>query len=213
MNLLPMVGDAVGDWIAYQRGQKGAQRQNESAAAEAQKQMDFQREMANNAQDFSERMANTAMQRRVGDLRAAGLNPALAYDNAAAAPTGVTAGGAMAPVQNTVASGMAAQQLRQQMKIQADQLHNQNRSVQAETALKAAEAERVKQATKFDAINQPHTTRALELQNILQDLSVPGAKNRAQLEEWLRSIGGTAGAGSAKGMLDMIKMGVQIWRK
>lgn len=97
-------------------GQNQANRTNRDIARE---QMAFQREMATNAQSFSERMSNTAYQRKVEDLKAAGLNPALAYESGASSPQGVTAGGAPAHVENimrdapnVVSNALAVKQMR-----------------------------------------------------------------------------------------------------
>lgn len=66
---------------AMQLQQSGAQ--NEWNAAQAQKQMDFQREMS-----------STAYQRATADMRAAGLNPILAYQQGGAStPAGAAASG------------------------------------------------------------------------------------------------------------------------
>lgn len=75
-----------------------------SSAREA---MAFEADQAAINRDWQANMANTAYQRAVADLRAAGLNPALAYQQGGAATTsGATAGGHIAS--GSSASGAAA---------------------------------------------------------------------------------------------------------
>lgn len=86
--------------------------QNRAAMQRARAQMEFQ-----------ERMSSTSYQRAMGDMRAAGLNPMLAYQKGGAS----TPGGALAPVVPELEKGVATA-------LQARRLTTELENVEAHTA-------------------------------------------------------------------------------
>lgn len=149
--LLGFAGDLVGGALNY----FGAKKANDMNRKMAKEQMAFQHQSAGEAMDFSqsssreqmafqERMSNTAYQRAVEDMKRAGINPILAFNQGGASSpsgamsTGVSAPGASASSQNelseAVSSAMDARRMRSELK----NMREQNRSIQSQTRLNKA---------------------------------------------------------------------------
>lgn len=124
---------------------------------------------------FQERMSSTAAQRAVKDFRAAGLNPALAYDRPASTP-----GGSVAqmenPVGKAISSGLSAAQAK--ASLQRNQVDMENVAANtAKTKIEGANALLTGNLLKqeellkgnelsFRIAMQPHQTRAAALANM-----------------------------------------------
>lgn len=128
----PWIGTALGAGLNF----LGGERQNAANAQQAMAMMKFQRDMS-----------NTSYQRAVLDMRAAGLNPALAYVQGGAS----TPSGAMASIpNNTLGQGVNTA-------IQAAQAYNMYQNTKSDTELKKAQANQARAQEQNIRVNSAKT--------------------------------------------------------
>lgn len=140
---IPAIGTAALDFggamIGAAASREGARKANEMNMRLAREAQDFSRASQDRQMSFQERMSNTSWQRAVSDMRAAGLNPALAFSQGGAStPSGSAPQGIRASVENelapAVASAVAMRRLSLDIATQREQILN----IRSQTSLNEA---------------------------------------------------------------------------
>lgn len=204
-----------GGLIARDDNRESQRRQMEFQAEQAR----LAREEAQTGRDWSERMSSTEMQRRVADLTAAGLNPAMAMSSGHGATTpsasisGAAPAGAGANFQDVLGPGisnaMSAKRLAMDVEAFKWDLNQKEANIQktkaeAQTSINAgglieAQTEGLRMEQLFRSQEMPYALRQRAAEALLRELEQPGAQNEAEFNRrlgiWrpaLGAIGATA---------------------
>jgi len=147
------------------------------AALGAMGNQEFQSDQAQINRDFQENMANTSFQRRVADLKAAGLSPMLAYSQGGAAvPTGSQASSAANIGEASASAGSTARQININRETALSQINLQD----SQESLNRAQAFNVDSDTQIKLLEASEHLPA-KIKNVLQDTLTKGAYARASI--------------------------------
>lgn len=169
------------------------------------RQADLARQEARTAREWAAGLSSTEMQRRVADLRAAGLNPAMAMESGrgASTPSATISGAAPQgshavypdPITPGVSSAMGAARLATDVR-QAEAILNRTEAetvkiaTDAATSIEHAEFMRaqrrsIDQGIQFTAAAQPYKLRSSSAEALLSEYLISGARNESDWNEML----------------------------